>query len=79
MRLDGSGIVYYRVDMAKKIPNSEIQLLKREEVLERLGVSDSTLRREMQAGRLHKPLELGRAKRWRLSWVIEYLDRLEAE
>ena len=57
----------------------EAWLLRRYEVLQRLGVSDSTFRREIRAGNFPKPLEVGKSKRWRLIWVIEYLDRKEME
>lgn len=62
-----------------KKPYPEAWLLRRCDVLKLLQVSDSTFRREIQAGRFPKPIEVGRVRRWRLSWVIEYLNGKENE
>lgn len=60
-------------------PDPESWLLRRQEVLQRLQVSTSTLNREIAAGRFPKGIYVGRSKRWRLSWLEDYLDHLESE
>ncbi len=46
------------------------------ELSERLGVSESTIRRMVKRGEFPKPIQMStRAVRWRESDVMEWLDR----
>lgn len=51
------------------------ELLRREEVEERFGLSRSWIYREMRAGRFPEPVKIGeRAVRWRVSDLDEWAE-----
>ena len=51
------------------------RLLKAKEVCEKIGVSESTLRRMVKEGDFPAPIRISkRASRWRLSEVEEWMD-----
>ena len=52
-----------------------VLLIAAEEVARLMGISERTLWRLLSAGKIPKPLHVGRSARWRLAEVREWIDR----
>lgn len=59
--------------------SQEKLLLSFNEVATRFGVSPRSVRREVARGRLPQPVKVGHSSRFKVSEIMEYLERISAE
>lgn len=60
------------------IQSSDEKLVSAREAASRYGMSVSWLYEEVAAGRIPKPIKLGKSSRWRLSALLQNIDERSA-